>query len=177
VPADDIRVAVVGAAEFEPLVPAAAHVYGAAMGRSAELVVQRREIMQSHLHRSGFAAATATAGADLVGFGYGYRGRRGEWWHDTVARAIGRSAAKRWLDQAFEIAELHVLPDFHGQGVGRRLLDLLLDRADGSTVVLSTHDRESPARSLYRSAGFTELQTGFVFPGSAEVYAIMGRDR
>jgi hypothetical protein len=42
-------------------------------------------------------------------------------------------------------------------------------------VVLSTHDRESPARNLYRSVGFIDLLSGFVFPGSSEVYVVMGR--
>ena len=176
-PADELTIAVVGAADFGPLVPAAAHVYGAAMQRAAELVVQRREIMQSHLHRADFVAVTASDEEDLVGFGYGYRGRRGEWWHDTVAKALGRTESRRWLDDAFEVAELHVLPAHQGVGLGGRLLGQLLDNAVGGTVVLSTHDRDSPARRLYASLGFVELLTGFVFPGSAEIYVIMGLER
>jgi len=43
--------------------------------------------------------------------------------------------------------------------------------------VLSTHDRDSPARALYRSFGFTDLLRDFSFPGSAEVYAILGLER
>ena len=163
---------------FEPYVVTAAHIYGEAMRRPPELVVQRREIMQSHLHRRGFRAVGAlTADGELVGFGYGYRGRAGEWWHDIVTKALsrelGRTAAKDWLDDAFELAELHLLPAHHGAGVGRSMLTMLLDGLATRTAVLSTHDKESPARSLYRSAGFEDLLTGFVFPGSAEVYAVM----
>lgn len=164
---------VVDAAAFAPLIATAAHIYGAAMGRPPELVVQRREIIQSHILRRGFVAVTAVDD-DLIGFGYGYLGRPGEWWHDVVARALGRDAARHWLREPFELAELHVVPDRQGQGVGRRLLDTLLASSGGSTVVLSTHDRDSPARKLYRSVGFVDLLEGFVFPGSAEVYAIMG---
>lgn len=162
---------------FAPLVVTAAHIYGEAMARPPELVVQRREIIQSHLHRRGFRGVAARCGEDLVGFGYGYRGHAGEWWHDIVAKALGRSSAKEWLADAFELAELHLLPAHHGAGVGRRMLTQLLADADGRTVVLSTHDRDSPARSLYRSAGFVDLLTGFVFPGSTEVYAVMGLRR
>jgi len=161
--------------EFEPLVVTAAQIYGEAMRRPPELVVQRREIMQSHLHRRGFRAVGATVDDHLVGFGYGYRGRSGEWWHDIVAKALGRDASREWLADAFELAELHVLPAHHGNGVGRALLTTLLDGVPTHTVVLSTHDQDSPARSLYRSAGFEDLLTGFVFPGSTEVYAVMGR--
>lgn len=171
--AADVRL--VGAQEFEPLVVIAAQIYGEAMARPPELVVQRREIMQSHLHRDGFRAVAAHVGGELVGFGYGYRGRAGEWWHDIVAKALGRDAAREWLADAFELAELHLLPPFHGAGTGRALLTTLLDGLTTRTTVLSTHDKDSPARSLYRSAGFEDLLTGFVFPGSAEVYAVMGR--
>lgn len=162
---------------FEPLVVMAAHIYGEAMRRPPELVVQRREIMQSHLHRRGFRAVAAHVEDEFVGFGYGYRGRAGEWWHDIVAKALGREAAKEWLADAFELAELHLAPAHHGAGIGRRMLTTLLDGVTTRTVVLSTHDHETPARSLYRSAGFEDLLTRFVFPGSGEVYAVMGRRR
>lgn len=160
---------------FEPFVVTAAHIYGEAMRRPPELVVQRREIMQSHLHRSGFRAVAASIDDELVGFGYGYRGRAGEWWHDIVTKALSREVAKEWLADAFELAELHLLPAHHGVGIGRTMLTTLLDGVTTTTVVLSTHDHDSPARSLYRSAGFADLLTSFVFPGSSEVYAVMGR--
>ena len=170
-----VDVRLLASAEFEPLVVTAAQIYGEAMRRPPELVVQRREIMQSHLHRHGFRAVAAVAADELVGFGYGYRGRAGEWWHDIVAKALSREAARDWLTDAFELAELHLLPAHHGRGVGRAMLTTLLDGLTTRTTVLSTHDQESPARSLYRSAGFEDLLTGFVFPGSTEVYAVMGR--
>lgn len=161
--------------EFAAHVVTAAQIYGEAMRRPPELVVQRREIMQSHVQRRGFRAVTARDGDQIVGFGYGYRGRAGEWWHDIVAKALGRDAATEWLDDAFELAELHLLPAHHGAGIGRLLLTTLLDGVTTRTVVLSTHDHDSPARWLYRSAGFEDLLTRFVFPGSGEVYAVMGR--
>ena len=169
---------VVDEKRFADHVASAAHVYGVAMQRGPELVVQRREIMQSHLHRRGFVAVVATDDADeLAAFGYGYRGRPGEWWHDVVAKSLGRTESRRWLGDAFEVAELHVHPDHQGRGLGRAILATLLLRSTSRTVVLSTHDRDSPARALYRSVGFVDLLTGFLFPGSTEVYAVMGLER
>jgi GNAT superfamily N-acetyltransferase len=165
----------VDASEFSAAVVTTAQIYGEAMQRPPELVVQRREIMSSHVLRPGFVGVLARVEGEPVGFGYGYRGRAGDWWHDVVARALGRRAAKEWLARSFELAELHVRPSWHGQGLGRRLLSTVLEHAVGETIVLSTHDRESPARALYRSAGFVDLLTGFVFPGSSEVYVVMGK--
>jgi ribosomal protein S18 acetylase RimI-like enzyme len=173
------RIEVLDRDAFAAHIQRAAQIYGAAMQRSPEYVVQRREIMQAHLERRGLVAVAAVdeTSGDLVGFGYGYLGRRGEWWHDVVVRALGRDTAKQWLTDAFELAELHVDPARHGRGIGRRILERLLAESGGTTVVLSTHDRDSPARALYRSVGFVELLTDFVFPGSTEVYVIMGLRR
>ena len=168
-------VELVDAETFAASVVTAAQIYGEAMRRPPELVVQRREIMSSHVVRPGFVGVLACDDDELVGFGYGYRGRTGDWWHDVVAGALGRRTAREWLTDSFELAELHVRPSHHGQGIGRRVLETLIAAADGATIVLSTHDRESPARRLYRSVGFVDLLTGFVFPGSTEVYVIMGK--
>lgn len=168
---------VLDAAEFAPYVDRAVVVYGAAMHRGPDLVAQRRSIINGHLDRDEFVAVTAMRGPDLAGFGYGYGGRPGDWWHDVVSSALDRSAVKQWMDDDFEVAELHVHPAHQGNGLGRLILQTLLERSTSRTVVLSTHDRESPARALYRSFGFTDLLRDFRFPGSTEVYAILGLDR
>jgi ribosomal protein S18 acetylase RimI-like enzyme len=172
----------IDAAQFRALAPDAAAVYGAAMHRSPEIVVQRRDVISLHTSYRGFVATGAfddEAGdvpLRLVGFGYGYHGARGQWWHDIVAGALGRKKAERWLDDGFELAELHVLPEHQGVGLGRALLADVLSRADARHAVLSTPDTESPARLLYRSYGFLDLCRDFRFPGSAESYAVMGVD-
>jgi ribosomal protein S18 acetylase RimI-like enzyme len=171
------RIELLDADGFAPYVKAAAHIYGAAMRRGPEMVVQRCEIMHTHLSRRGHVAVVALDDDDgLVGFGYGYLGRRGEWWHDIVVEALGSKLAERWMADAFELAELHVLPEHQARGIGRRILDELVTRAGGTTMVLSTNDSDSPARRLYRTTGFVDLLGDLVFPGSTEVYAIMGKD-
>ena len=163
----------------------AASVYGAAMRRSPEVVVQRREIIASHTTYAGFACTAAFDGeprgtvdpeGELIGFGYGYLGAGGQWWYDTVARGLGREGTRRWLRDGFELAELHVRPEHQGHGLGRALLTDVLAQTHADRAVLSTPDTESPARLLYRSWGFADLLCDFLFPGSAEPYAIMGVD-
>jgi ribosomal protein S18 acetylase RimI-like enzyme len=112
----------------------------------------------------------------------------GQWWHDTVAGALalspavpfgqpgswGQGADPGWLDDSFEVAELHVLPAYQGMGIGRELLLRLTSGRPERTAVLSTADAESRARRLYRGVGFTDLLTGFRFSGGEPPYAVMG---
>lgn len=178
-PSNDVAesIRVLDSVDFAPYVDRAADVYGAAMRRGPDLVAQRRNIIAGHLDRDEFVAVTALHSRDLIGFGYGYAGRPGDWWHDVVSAALDRGAAKRWMNDDFEVAELHVHPQGQGRGLGRQILQMLLDNSASQTVVLSTHDWESPARALYRSFGFIDLLRDFRFPGSGEVYAILGLER
>jgi ribosomal protein S18 acetylase RimI-like enzyme len=183
------RLTSLDAAGFRPFAASAAQVYGEAMQRSPEVVIQRREVIGLHLGYPGFVAAAAfidpaedadrrgeSPEAALVGFGYGYRGAPTQWWHDIVARALGRESARRWLVDGFELAELHVLPAYQSQGIGRRLLRDVRHRAEAAHITLSTPDLETPARRLYRAEGFVDLLRDFYFPGSTEAYAVMGVD-
>jgi ribosomal protein S18 acetylase RimI-like enzyme len=177
-------------------------IYGAAMRADAAQLPGRRTIMERHTQHADFRAivvtanagvgtanagvgtanagvGTANAGGDsqIIGFGYGFRGAGGQWWHDVVRLAmtaqIGATVAAAWLDSSMEIAELHVHPDFQRRGIGRRLLLGLTAGRPEHTAALSTQDDNWPARLLYRSVGFTDMLTGFSFPGGGPPYTIM----
>jgi len=158
-------------------------VYAAAMRPPAEMLAGRRSIMAGHATHPGFRglAATENGSGEPVGFGYGFHGAAGQWWHDTVAGALatsrGETAAAAWLDDSFEVAELHVAPEYQGRGIGAGLLLKLTSDRPERTAVLSTRDADSPARRLYRGVGFTDLLTGFAFfPGGEPPYAVMGAE-
>ena len=60
-------------------------VFGEAMSYDSQALEIRRGYIITHLRRRQFQAV-ATLGEDgrLVGFGYGYHGEPGQWWHDEV---------------------------------------------------------------------------------------------
>jgi ribosomal protein S18 acetylase RimI-like enzyme len=155
-------------------------VYLAAMRPDPAQLPGRRSIMERHAAYDGFRALAVTADdpGRIVGFSYGFRGAAGQWWHDVVAAALtaisGRELAAAWLADSLEIAEVHVHPDFHRRGIGRSLVLGLADGRPERTAVLSTQDANSPARRLYRGLGFTDLLTGYTFPGTPVPYAVMG---
>ena len=158
-------------------------VYAAAMRPPAEMLPGRRSIMAGHAAYPGFRALLASedeSGAP-AGFGYGFHGAAGQWWHDTVSRALtarrGDGAAAAWLDDSFEVAELHVAPDHQGHGIGAGVLLRLTSGRPERTALLSTRDADTPARRLYRGTGFTDLLTAFrFFPGGEPPYAVMGAE-
>jgi ribosomal protein S18 acetylase RimI-like enzyme len=151
-------------------------VYTAAMNPPERQLAGREQIMERHAASPEFRAIVALDGDQSVaGFIYGFHGETGQWWHDMVAGALATTdGAIAWLTDSFEIAELHVLPQWQGKGIGRSLLLTVASGRKERTAVLSTHDRESAARRLYRSSGFTDLLTGFRFSGGDPAYAVMG---
>ena len=176
----DFLISEFGAGEFGQHVDALLAVYAAAMQPPAEQLPGRRSLMRRHADGPAFRALAARRepGGPVVGFAYGFRSAAGQWWHDTVLVALashaGAAAASGWLADCLEVAELHVHPDHQHHGLGRRLLLMLATGRQERTAMLSTPDTESPARSLYRSVGFTDLLTGYGFPGGGPPYAVMG---
>jgi ribosomal protein S18 acetylase RimI-like enzyme len=177
-----------GPREFRGAIRALVAVYAAAMNPPERTLSGREAIMDRHAASPGFYGLTALVDGRLAGFTYGFHGENGQWWHDMVAAALAtRSAAggsaaeygdgkapQEWLDDSFEIAELHVLPSWQGQGIGRSLLLSLVSGRPERTAVLSTADAPTRARRLYRGLGFTDLLTDFRFSGSEPPYAVMG---
>lgn len=163
-------------------------IYALAMDAPTGQLPGRRSIMERHATYPAFRAVTAglppdAAGpagdqAPLAGFAYGFHGAAGQWWHDVVRDTLitrrGDEAARYWLGNSFEIAEVHVRPAHQGRGIGRAMMHTLAAGRLEPVALLSTPDGHTRARRLYRSLGFTDLVPGFCFPGSSPSYAIMG---
>lgn len=140
-------------------------------------VVRFRESFKRHSERAGFRCVVAKdTQHGVVGFGYGYTSKPGQWWRDVVEEALGEENAKRWLSDAFEVTELAVLPSMQGRGIGGRVHDELLRGLPYRTSVLSTYQAESSALKLYRKRGWVTLVWDFYFPGAPRPILIMGLD-
>jgi ribosomal protein S18 acetylase RimI-like enzyme len=174
-----------GTAQFRAAIRELVAVYAAAMNPPDRTLSGREAIMERHAVSPGFRGLTAHDNGQLVGFCYGFHGENGQWWHDMVAAALASrsggtnssgavSAQRAWLDDSFEIAELHVLPTWQGKGIGRSLLLTIAAGRPERTAVLSTADAPTRARRLYRGVGFTDLLTDFRFSGGEPAYAVMG---
>lgn len=154
-------------------------VYGEAMGYRPTLLKARRGYIATHVRRPGFrAVASLTTEGHLAGFGYGYLGAPGQWWHDQVYRALDAEGRRTWLTNCFEVVELHVRPPAQGHGLGQRQLHALLTVAEGTTALLSTpeaDEQQSRAWRLYRRFGFVDILRDFRFPGDERPFGVLGR--
>ncbi|MCL2781020.1 MAG: GNAT family N-acetyltransferase [Actinomycetia bacterium] len=150
-------------------------IYALAMRYPRQTGAQRAISARQHTGYRGFACRAAVrADGALVGFGYGYTTARGQWWHDSVRRAIPPDHAREWLTDSFELSEIHVLPECQSAGIGRRLLTSLAAGVGNRSILLSTPDADTKAFRLYRSVGFVDLARHYFFPGDGRPFAILG---
>ncbi|MET8143237.1 GNAT family N-acetyltransferase [Sphaerisporangium sp. NPDC005288] len=168
-----------GPQEFAASLDTVIDIYTVAMRPPGDQLSGRQSIMRNHATYPDFTCLLAeTTDGRVVGFGYGFHGSPGQWWHDVVRRALeereGPARAAAWFENALEIAEIHVRPEYQGKGVGRRLVHGLCAGRGERTAVMSTHDQPTAARHLYRRLGFIDLIGMYVFPGGYERYAIVG---
>ena len=75
----------------------------------------------------------------------------------TLVGYAGISRLGRKPPFEYEVHTIGVDLAFQGQGIGRRLLDELLNFADGGVVYLEVRTDNEAAIALYRSVGFTQI--------------------
>jgi ribosomal protein S18 acetylase RimI-like enzyme len=159
----DVRIVVVDGEKALALAEQLAQVYRRAFGAPGydepEESVRRflDEQLPSHTTRDGFRCAIARSSDQVIGFGYGYTGQRGQWWSDWVAQRAPAEVVQRWLGGHFEFVELAVDPAEHGHGVGTELHDALLAGLSHEVALLTTYGDDRAAARLYRRKGWQLL--------------------
>lgn len=161
-------------AQLRERMPEAMAVYAQAMGYAPSVAEQRGGFAASHSRYPDFECRVALDGDAVVGIGYGYGSRPGQWWHDAVRRALDPTVARDWMVDAFELSELHVLPSYQGRRLGRVMLESLVAPIPHSAVLLSTPEGPTRAFALYRSLGFEDLARHHVFSGDSRPFAVLG---
>lgn len=83
--------------------------------------------------------------------------------------AIGCGALKRHSDTVGEVKRMFTRPAWQGRGVGRHVLDKILETAEREeleTLVLETGDQHPAAWAIYEKAGFTRCGPVLDYPDS-----------
>lgn len=169
------RVRRMGAAEFRLRVGELLDVYISAMRYPPQTRAARSALWAEHSGRPAFDCLVAIGPQDEIhGLAYGYRGLPGQWWHTEVSRGLPASAGD-WLDDYFELTELHVHPDHQGHRTGEQLLRALASGVPCARMLLSTPEGENRAWRLYRRTGFVDLLRDYRFTGDQRPFGVLGR--
>lgn len=166
---------------FREALPALLDIYVRAMGYPPGTAPARAPLWSDHARRDGFrCVAAVTDDRVIVGMGYGYLGRPGQWWYQQVQRGLAARAETAdspflpsVLQDYFELTELHVHPDHQGAGLGEALLRALVGTVTAGHVMLSTPEGENRAWRLYRRLGFGDVLRDFLFTGDSRPFAVL----
>jgi ribosomal protein S18 acetylase RimI-like enzyme len=82
---------------------------------------------------------------------------------ELEGQPIGRLYVDRGIDD-IRITDIALLPEFRGRGIGRMLMEEILDegRATGKRVTIHV-EHDNPARRLYDRLGFQHVDTNGVY--------------
>ena len=130
-----------------------------------------RELAAEHNHY--VAARTGPDGGDpLRPASSGARDRRAA--EGMLIGYGGISRLGRTPPFEYEIHTIGVDPAYQGRGIGRRLLDDLLNVAAGAVVHLEVRTDNAPAIALYRSVGFADVgvRRGYYRISGADAYTM-----
>lgn len=167
--------------EFAILTPQLVDIYLQAMDYDPGIRDNRIDVWRREIFQSGFTALVALKRDFVLGVAYGYLGSADLWWDRQIRRGF-RELGGPTTDQIalmrnyFEVAEIHVDPEYQGHGIGRMLLSQLLWNAPGSHALLSTPEVDEEANyafGLYRSMGFKDVLRHFSFDGDDRPFAVL----
>lgn len=122
-----------------------------------------RSIVIDTLAEFGFLVEATGIDADLADVPRSYQSRGGVFrvLEDEQGRIVGCGALYPIDDESVELRKMYFRPGIRGQGLGRKLLEDLIDaarRLSFKRIELETASELTAALALYQRAGFVETE-------------------
>jgi ribosomal protein S18 acetylase RimI-like enzyme len=159
----------------EKILKRIAALYSSVWNEDENVIIKR---LEKHSTYNGFKAIIAMNDKEqIIGFAYGYNSLKGQYYRELLENTLTSEQVTYWLENCFEFVELAIHPFQRKKGIGRRLINLLLEDVANKTAILTTQQDNIPAKSLYRTLNWKVIKEPFLPNGAAgKSYVIMGME-
>ncbi|WP_169811063.1 GNAT family N-acetyltransferase [Nocardia amamiensis] len=114
---------------------------------------RHRQMLTKMIALQGFGIALAESGDTLVGFVYGDTLTTNTGWWDGFQQPVHPDVTREWPGRTFAVIDLAVQKSARRHGIGRRLLDTLLDSRPEQRVTLAVQPQAEDSHAFYRAIG------------------------
>ncbi len=111
-----------------------------------------------------------------IGFAYGYHLNPDYGWHKVLGPPLTKAGHGHWLNDAYCLAEMAVIPGYWGRGIGGGLHDALFENVSSTHQLLSTmQDDSTNGYQMYIKRGWINLLENYWVSQVDRMYRVMGR--
>ncbi|RFC75071.1 GNAT family N-acetyltransferase [Streptomyces sp. AcE210] len=119
------------------------------------------------------AALARCEDGEPVGMAYGFPLGPDTGWWDELTEPVPEDMRREDGHRTFGLMELAVRGPWRGQGVARRLHEMLLDGIGPKRVLLNVHPGSKAASAAYRSWGYRKIGEARPWGESADLHDVM----
>jgi ribosomal protein S18 acetylase RimI-like enzyme len=106
-----------------------------------------------------FALVTADAAGELVGFAYGLALKPDTQWWSGMTEPLPDELTAEWNGRTFALIDLAVREDYRKRGIGRALINALLDSRPEQRATLTVQPVATDTKEFYDHLGWQRVGT------------------
>lgn len=126
--------------------------------------------------RQNFKLVVAWDQDQPVGFAFGYYLLPKYGWHKVLGPHLKKSGLAHWLNDAYCLAEMALIPSYWGRRIGGRMHDELFAQNKNSHWLLSTmQDDTTNGYNMYLKRGWENLLESIWVSEVERAYRVMGK--
>lgn len=117
-----------------------------------------------------FGFSLAWVDSELVGFAYGVALAPGTRWWSGVTESLPEEITSEWTSRTFAVIDLAVSKYYRRQGIGRKLLHVLLNNRLEERATLAVQPVATETKNFYEHLGWRKVATTRAASGAVSPY-------